>query len=117
MKMNAGVNHDPFFNRGNHIFVKAVFIVPRPLCHLVNNDPCNAIRRLFRNPFTNSLGDVDNMAKFVLDALNGVGYHDDKQVAALLSIKCNDDALSNVGKTEVTMRKMHDGDMVHMLKW
>lgn len=27
--------------------------------------------------------DVDNMAKGVLDALNGIAYHDDKQVCAL----------------------------------
>jgi len=31
--------------------------------------------------------DVDNLAKLVLDALNGIAYHDDKQVAALLACK------------------------------
>jgi len=32
-------------------------------------------------------GDVDNMAKLVLDALNGVAYLDDKQVCKLLACK------------------------------
>ena len=31
--------------------------------------------------------DADNIAKLVLDALNGVAYHDDSQVSALLVVK------------------------------
>jgi Holliday junction resolvase RusA-like endonuclease len=31
--------------------------------------------------------DIDNVAKLVLDALNGIAYHDDTQVASLTVIK------------------------------
>ena len=31
--------------------------------------------------------DVDNLVKLILDALNGIAYHDDRQVAAILAAK------------------------------
>ena len=34
--------------------------------------------------------DVDNLCKFVLDAMNGVAYPDDKQVVKLVAYKCRD---------------------------
>jgi Holliday junction resolvase len=45
--------------------------------------------------------DVDNLAKAVLDALTGVAWHDDKQVASLQIVK----AYGTAGATEVSIAK------------
>ncbi len=45
--------------------------------------------------------DVDNLAKAVLDALTGVAWHDDKQVASLQIVK----SYGTAGATEVTIAK------------
>ena len=45
--------------------------------------------------------DVDNLAKAVLDALTGVAWHDDKQVASLQIVK----RYGTAGATEVTIAK------------
>ena len=45
--------------------------------------------------------DVDNLAKAVLDALTGVAWHDDKQVASLHIVK----RYGTAGATEVTIAK------------
>ena len=37
---------------------------------------------------TQSVGDVDNLAKFVLDAMNGVFFDDDSQIVELTVRKC-----------------------------
>jgi len=45
--------------------------------------------------------DVDNLAKAVLDALTGVAWHDDKQVASLHIVK----RYGTAGATEVSIAK------------
>ena len=45
--------------------------------------------------------DVDNLAKSVLDALTGVAWHDDKQVASLQIVK----SYGTAGATEVSIAK------------
>ncbi|KAL7563896.1 hypothetical protein ACA910_008031 [Epithemia clementina (nom. ined.)] len=48
-------------------------------------------------------GDVDNLAKFVLDALKNVVYHDDGQVVALSSTKIWSNDPASVGSTTVVV--------------
>ena len=50
--------------------------------------------------------DVDNLAKFVLDALNGVLYADDRQVASLTVTKVYDDEEPYVGSTDVCIKSL-----------
>ena len=45
--------------------------------------------------------DIDNMAKFVLDALNGLVYEDDKQVVKLVVYKLLDSIGECEGRTVV----------------
>lgn len=47
--------------------------------------------------------DIDNMCKFVLDAMNAVFYGDDGQVSVLLSDKGYDDDYGGDGYTMVTI--------------
>jgi Holliday junction resolvase RusA-like endonuclease len=51
--------------------------------------------------------DVDNLSKFVLDALNGVLYKDDDQVVRLTATKVLHTEPSNTGKTVVTFHKIN----------
>jgi Holliday junction resolvase RusA-like endonuclease len=51
--------------------------------------------------------DIDNLAKFVLDALNGIIYKDDCQVVSLNVQKIRDNELECNGSTEVTVELYH----------
>lgn len=46
--------------------------------------------------------DIDNIAKAVLDALNGIAYHDDRQVIRLAVAKC----YSQQARLEIEVRKI-----------
>lgn len=50
--------------------------------------------------------DADNIAKVVCDALNGVAYHDDSQIARLTVKKVY---TKNEEKVLVTIRRLNDG--------
>ncbi len=55
--------------------------------------------------------DVDNLAKFVLDSLNGVLYTDDRQVASLTVTKVYDDEEPFTGSTDVIIKSMTMDDL------
>ena len=59
------------------ISVDLVFVMPRPSNLVWKTKP------MPRTPDTRTNGDVDNLAKAVLDALNGKAYDDDRQVVRL----------------------------------
>jgi Holliday junction resolvase RusA-like endonuclease len=50
--------------------------------------------------------DIDNLAKFVLDALKGVVYKDDKQVAKTVELKVWDKDPPHKGKTLIFFKLM-----------
>lgn len=50
--------------------------------------------------------DVDNIAKAVMDALNGVAYEDDSQVVSLSVLKC--DRTRNPTRMRVTVTEIGD---------
>jgi hypothetical protein len=60
--------------------------------------------------------DVDNLAKFVLDSLNGVLYGDDQQVVSLSCTKCydNEDDESR-GKTLLSMQLVTQQDVTQLV--
>ena len=51
--------------------------------------------------------DIDNLAKFVLDAFNGLIYKDDCQVVSLKVVKIRDNEGECNGSTEVTIESYH----------
>lgn len=56
-----------------------------------------------RNQFMPSIPDIDNLAKFVLDALNKVLYQDDKQIVKLTCYKLRDNHDLCLGSTRFTI--------------
>lgn len=56
--------------------------------------------------------DVDNLAKFVLDSLNGILYQDDRQVASLQIVKVYDHEEPFAGSTDVIIQTMVEDDFL-----
>ena len=48
--------------------------------------------------------DVDNLSKFIMDAMNGPMYNDDSQVVKLVAMKIYDDNNDCKGRTTVTIK-------------
>jgi hypothetical protein len=59
--------------------------------------------------------DVDNLAKFVLDSLNGLLYDDDRQVCSLHATRLLDNDGLCLGSTEVCVRAVGDADLPRLL--
>jgi Holliday junction resolvase RusA-like endonuclease len=81
--------------------VSIYFRIRRPNNHYVGG------RRLVGNIRTDMArirptgGDLDNLLKFILDALNGILYTDDKQVIAIKTMKLWADDPTSLGSTTV----------------
>jgi Holliday junction resolvase RusA-like endonuclease len=58
---------------------------------------------------------VDNLAKFVLDSLNGLLYDDDRQVCSLHATRLLDNDGLCLGSTEVCVRAVGDADLPRLL--
>ena len=76
----AGVQPAP---KGTPVYVEVEFHIPYPVS-------MSRKHRAFAQPAVRP--DVDNLAKAVLDGLNGVAWHDDKQIIQLRARKRYADA-------------------------
>ena len=81
------------------------FYMPRPRTHLRSRNKEPYLREEAPE-MPVSKPDVDNLGKFVLDALNGVAYEDDSQVCILTARKWYVEDLSSKGKTVVSMKRL-----------
>jgi Holliday junction resolvase RusA-like endonuclease len=62
---------------------------------------------LIFSPYNISIADLDNLVKFVLDALNAKAYEDDSQIAVIKSAK-----FYTLGEpyTKIILRKLSETD-------
>ena len=93
------------FPAGVPVTVEIWFRMKRPNSHFKSgNRWCslltNFARRLVHQPYG---ADIDNLAKLVLDAMNGVVYHDDRQVVRLVVEKRLDTINECHGSIHVTV--------------
>jgi Holliday junction resolvase RusA-like endonuclease len=70
----------------------------------------NRLRALARRLLGKGHGDVDNYAKFVLDALEGICYENDKQVALLTAVRVLDNDGKCFGAVDVVVKKFSERD-------
>ena len=109
-------NIQPFFNDEEYIKVKMIFHLKRPKNHFKSNIPGpNRIKERYKSiRCVSTRVDVDNLAKFVLDSLNGVLYVDDRQVMELHVMKVFDNDDVCAGKTEVWISRLDDDDNLYL---
>lgn len=64
--------------------LQVISLFARPATHIRRDGSLSALGQRATNP---SRSDVDNLAKNVMDALNGLAWTDDRQVVSLTSVK------------------------------
>jgi len=85
--------------------MKIIFRINRPKSHFSTK------KKLLKSQWAliSKRVDVDNLAKFVLDSLNGLLYVDDQQIFSLSATKIYD--TNKEGATEVYIRSIPDSEM------
>lgn len=107
----------PFFDQEESIAVKILFRLKRPKNHFRSSIPGpGRLRPVHATNLQNTRQDVDNLAKFVLDALNGVLYDDDRQIVSLNVLKVMDYEGHCEGATKISMEVIRDSDVEHWLE-
>ncbi len=102
-----------FFSQDEFLEMSVKFRIKRPLSHFVGSKPGQGrIRPNAPGKLHNSRSDVDNLAKFVMDSLNGVLYVDDRQIVRLKAVKILDSEGLCRGATEVFIRTLNEEDIV-----
>ena len=109
------------FSEGESLRLSIIFRMKRPASHFVagrRTGPSSRLKPAFSSaggrpmPAAAIRSDVDNLAKFVMDSLNGVLYVDDRQVVNLNVMKVLDSEGPCFGATEVEICVLREGDMM-----
>lgn len=102
-----GTANGPLFKKGVPVSLKVMFYTKRPKEDFKKDN--RGFQRLKTAAFLKSAppigADIDNLAKFVLDALNGIAYADDRQVVKLVATKLRDNDGDCLGRTVVTIEE------------
>ncbi|KAL7525213.1 hypothetical protein ACHAXR_000904 [Thalassiosira sp. AJA248-18] len=89
-----------------------VFRMKRPKSHFIGNKPGpGRLKPTAPGKLYNTRSDVDNLAKFVMDSLNGIVYDDDRQVVSLNAIKVLDSEGLCRGATDVEISILKEEDI------
>ena len=104
----------PIFNNSNAlIHLKLIFRLKRPASHFETRKAVRGqLKQNAPKGFVHGKPDVDNLAKFCLDAMNGILFKDDSQVVFLETMKIYDTKIENSGSTEVIAKRIHDHEFV-----
>jgi Holliday junction resolvase RusA-like endonuclease len=122
MNIKNGNDYDyddtPLFDANKYLAITIIFRMKRPKSHFINNKP--GLGRIKKKALSQLLPirtDVDNLAKFVLDSMNGVLYEDDKQIMSLHATKLLDNVGLCEGSTEIYIRTINgDVDMEKIIE-
>lgn len=97
------------FGRDVVLSMSVVFRMRRPDSHFVGRNRASAtLKSTAPSAVLVNRSDVDNLLKFVMDALNTVLYEDDKQVAAVHAFRLYDDSGTCEGYTTVRIEPVGD---------
>jgi Holliday junction resolvase RusA-like endonuclease len=97
--------------------IRIIFHMKRPKHHFVSSKSGPGRLKAGAPPrLSPTRTDVDNLAKFVLDSLNGVLYVDDKQVAFLSVFKLYDNDGHCEGCTEVSIVRLSEQHVDDLLQ-
>jgi len=73
------------------IYLNCTFSFSRPVEHYRTGRYAGQVKKRYEDIMHTSRPDLDNCVKFVMDALNGVFFKDDSQIAILVAEKRYDD--------------------------
>jgi Holliday junction resolvase RusA-like endonuclease len=94
-----------------------IFRMKRPLSHFVaRNRGMGQLKPTAPTEMSAIRSDIDNLAKFILDCLNGVIYKDDHQIFHLVSTKLLDSEADCLGSTEVLVREVAVDELERILR-
>lgn len=109
----------PLWHSGYTLAVTILFHMKRPNLHFIAGKPGPGRLRPTapKQSCSNMRTDVDNLAKFVLDSLNGLLYEDDRQIASLHVAKLYDNDTDELcrGSTRVCLRVLREDDLPLLL--
>jgi len=108
--------NQPYFG-SKKVGVTLVFRFSRPKSHWVGGRRGGELKAKFAPLlFPTGRGDIDNLQKFVFDALNGVAYVDDGQVASCCATKVIDNIGTCEGATVVSIFPLSDEMLLNLSK-
>jgi Holliday junction resolvase RusA-like endonuclease len=109
---DASLVQVPLFAEGVPLVMKIVMRTKRPKNHFVASRPGpDRMREKAPDQTAPTRSDVDNLGKLVLDALNGLLYHDDRQIISLHLTKLLDNDGLCKGSTEVYIRSVEEDEV------
>jgi Holliday junction resolvase RusA-like endonuclease len=101
-KLSFGNTKKPLFEAGKFLAMTVVFKMKRPKSHFISNNRHGSLKANAPNSLLVAKKvDVDNLVKFVMDALVKLLYDDDKQIAAVHAFRMYDNVGSCLGSTTV----------------
>merc|ERR1712071_742207 len=113
---NDNDNDEYFFHEDDFLVMNIIFKLRRPRKHFIGNKAGpGRLRETAPKQLFAGRVDVDNLAKFVLDSLNGLVYLDDRQVVSLHAIKVYDCEGDCEGSTEISIKSVNDEEMEKLL--
>lgn len=99
------------FPQDDFLKMSIVFRMKRPKSHFVSSKPgLGRLKPSAPGKLHSMRSDVDNLAKFVMDSLNGLVYFDDRQVISLNAIKVLDTEGLCRGGTDVKISVLKEDD-------
>jgi len=107
----------PFFQADEQLSVHIIFYMKRPKTHFVaGKSESRRIRSIYQGLLPHrSKTDVDNLAKFVLDSLNGLLYVDDRQIVSLHLTKLLHSEDDFKGLTRICIENLHESHVMSYL--
>lgn len=102
------LKNGPMFPKGTPVKVVIKCYLKRPESDFKNGTRASLILKKAAAvmPWAPIIPDVDNLAKFVMDALNKLVYHDDKQVVVLEVQKRRDNMGECMGHTTIEVMEI-----------
>eukprot|EP00978_Attheya_sp_CCMP212_P011846 scaffold29409_cov44-Attheya_sp.AAC.2 len=113
--MMSGIGHT-LFHEDEYVFMTIVFRLRRPRNHFKSNKAEKGLRPSAPGRLHPVKTDVDNLAKFVLDSLNGLLYVDDRQVVSLHATKVYDTDGDCEGATDIIIRTCNEDQVESLIK-
>ena len=112
----TNVEPQPLVAEEHQLAMRLVFHMKRPKLHFVAGKPGpGRLRPTAPGRLAPTRTDVDNLAKFVLDSLNGLLYVDDRQVASIHATKIYDNEGTCDGCIEVSIQRLCEQDVEDLL--